>query len=71
VDLSPVSLVYEAFEAALWRRTFADEMSEPLIRALLPLRREGAARRTARSHRESPIALVRRPIHRDVVETRD
>ncbi len=30
VDQRPLSLVYEAFEAALWRRTFADEMSAPL-----------------------------------------
>jgi penicillin amidase len=30
VDHRPVSLVYEAFEEALWWRTFADEMSAPL-----------------------------------------
>jgi penicillin amidase len=30
VDERPVSLVYEAFEAALWRRTFADEMPASL-----------------------------------------
>jgi penicillin amidase len=30
VDHRPVSLVYEAFEEALWRRTFADEMPAPL-----------------------------------------
>ena len=30
VDDRPVSLLYEAFEQALWRQTFADEMSEPL-----------------------------------------
>jgi penicillin G amidase len=30
VDERPVSLVYEAFEEALWRRTFADDMSAPL-----------------------------------------
>src|SRR5687768_6677964 len=29
-DERPVSLVYEAFEEALWRRTFADDMSAPL-----------------------------------------
>lgn len=31
VDGRPVSLVYEAFEEALWRRTFSDEMSAPLF----------------------------------------
>jgi penicillin amidase len=30
VDERPVSLMYEAFEEALWRRTFADEMPESL-----------------------------------------
>jgi penicillin amidase len=30
VDERPVTLVYEAFEEALWRRTFADDMSAPL-----------------------------------------
>ena len=30
VDERPVSLVYAAFEEALWRRTFADEMPAPL-----------------------------------------
>ena len=30
VDQRPVSLVYEAFEEALWRRTFADDMPAPL-----------------------------------------
>ena len=30
VDHRPVSLLYAAFEEALWRRTFADEMSAPL-----------------------------------------
>ena len=30
VDERPVSLVYEAFEEALWRRTFADEMPASL-----------------------------------------
>jgi penicillin amidase len=30
VDDRPVSLIYEAFEEALWRRTFADEMSGSL-----------------------------------------
>jgi penicillin amidase len=30
VDHRPASLMYEAFEEALWRRTFADEMSTPL-----------------------------------------
>ncbi len=30
VDHRPVALVYEAFEEALWRRTFADEMSAQL-----------------------------------------
>ena len=30
VDHRPESLLYEAFEEALWRRTFADEMSAPL-----------------------------------------
>jgi penicillin amidase len=30
VDERPVSLVYQAFEEALWRRTFADEMSASL-----------------------------------------
>ena len=31
VDERPESLVYAAFEEALWRRTFADEMSAPLF----------------------------------------
>ncbi|MGE0041817.1 MAG: penicillin acylase family protein, partial [Vicinamibacterales bacterium] len=31
VDGRPVVALYEAFEAALWRRTFADEMGEPLF----------------------------------------
>ena len=31
VDGRPVSLLYEAFEEALWRRTFADEMPPPLF----------------------------------------
>ena len=30
VDERPVVALYEAFEEALWRRTFADEMSAPL-----------------------------------------
>jgi penicillin G amidase len=30
VDARPVSTFYEAFEAALWRRTFADEMPQAL-----------------------------------------
>jgi penicillin amidase len=30
VDGRPASLLYEVFEEALWRRTFADEMSAPL-----------------------------------------
>ncbi len=30
VDDRPVSALYEAFEEALWRRTFADEMPSPL-----------------------------------------
>jgi len=30
VDNRPVALLYEAFEEALWRRTFADEMPAPL-----------------------------------------
>lgn len=31
VDARPVVSLYEAFEDALWRRTFADEMDEPLF----------------------------------------
>jgi penicillin amidase len=31
VDERPVSLLYTAFEEALWRRTFADDMSAPLF----------------------------------------
>ena len=31
VDDRPESLVYEAFEEALWRRTFADEMPAPMF----------------------------------------
>ena len=31
VDERPVSLMYAAFEEALWRRTFADEMPTPLF----------------------------------------
>ena len=31
VDDRPLSATYEAFEEALWRRTFADEMSAPLF----------------------------------------
>jgi penicillin amidase len=31
VDDGPLSAVYEAFEEALWRRTFGDEMSAPLF----------------------------------------
>ena len=33
VDARPVVSLYEAFEDALWRRTFVDEMDEPLFRA--------------------------------------
>ncbi len=33
VDARPVVTLYQAFEDALWRRTFADEMEEPLFRA--------------------------------------
>ncbi|MCC7123982.1 MAG: penicillin acylase family protein [Acidobacteria bacterium] len=32
VDARPVVTLYEAFEHALWRRTFVDEMDEPLFR---------------------------------------
>ena len=32
VDARPVVSLYEAFEDALWRRTFVDEMDEPLFR---------------------------------------
>ena len=31
VDARPVVTLYEAFEDALWRRTFVDEMDEPLF----------------------------------------
>jgi penicillin amidase len=33
VDGRPVVTLYEAFEDAVWRRTFVDEMGEPLYRA--------------------------------------
>ena len=33
VDERPVVSLYEAFEDAVWRRTFSDEMEEPLFRA--------------------------------------
>jgi penicillin amidase len=33
VDGRPVVTLYEAFEDAVWRRTFVDEMGEPLFRA--------------------------------------
>ncbi|MEZ5286626.1 MAG: penicillin acylase family protein [Vicinamibacterales bacterium] len=32
VDTRPVVTLYEAFEDAVWRRTFVDEMDEPLFR---------------------------------------
>lgn len=32
VDARPVVTLYQAFEDALWRRTFVDEMDEPLFR---------------------------------------
>lgn len=32
VDARPVVTLYQAFEEALWRRTFVDEMDEPLFR---------------------------------------
>jgi len=32
VDARPVVTLYEAFEEAVWRRTFVDEMDEPLFR---------------------------------------
>ena len=32
VDARPVVTLYEAFEDAVWRRTFVDEMDEPLFR---------------------------------------
>lgn len=32
VDARPVVTLYEAFEHAVWRRTFVDEMGEPLFR---------------------------------------
>ena len=63
VDASPGVALYEAFEEALWRRTFADEMSAAALRSLLPLRGERAVRRPARRHRGSPVALVRRSLH--------
>lgn len=33
VDGRPIVTLYQAFEDALWRRTFADEMGDPLYRA--------------------------------------
>jgi penicillin amidase len=33
VDARPVVTLYQAFEDAVWRRTFADELGEPLFRA--------------------------------------
>ena len=43
--IGPMSLVYEAFEEALWRRTFADEMSPPLYDRFYRYAGNGAASR--------------------------
>ena len=72
VDERPVSLVYEAFEEALWRRTFADEMSVPLYERFY---RYAGNERFAGLH----AVIDRSPVcrgstigpRRHVVETRD
>ena len=71
VDHRPVSLLYEAFEEALWWRTFADEMSGPLYGRFY---RYCARERLAGLHaviadRQSPWFDDRTTP--DVVETRD
>jgi penicillin amidase len=71
VDSRPVSLVYEAFEEALWRRTFADEMSGPLYERFY---RYAARERLVGLHaviadRQSPWFDDRSTAN--VVETRD
>lgn len=47
VDARPVVSLYEAFEDALWRRTFVDEMDEPLF---LPFYEWAGAERFAGLH---------------------
>ena len=71
MDHRPEALVYEAFEEALWRRTFADEMSAPLYERFY---RYNARERLAGLH--AVISDPRSPWFDDrttpvVTETRD
>ena len=71
VDHRPVSLLYAGFEEALWRRTFADEMSAPLYDRFY---RYAGRERVAGLH--SVISDARSPWFDDrstpnVIETRD
>ncbi len=63
VDHRPVALLFEAFEEALWRRTFADELPEPLFGEFYRLRGERAVCRAARDHHGRALAVVRRSVH--------
>jgi penicillin amidase len=71
VDGRPVTLLYEAFEEALWRRTFSDEMRAPLYDRFY---RYAGNERFAGLH--SVISDARSPWFDDrstpnVIETRD
>ena len=63
VDERPVAALYEAFEEALWRRTFADEMPGPLFDRFY---RYAGNERFAGLHAiitDAELAVVRRPVH--------
>ena len=51
VDARPIVTLYHVFEDALWRRTFVDEMGEPLFDQLLRVGRRRAAGRAVRHPR--------------------
>ena len=68
VDSRPVVSLYQAFEDALWRRTFVDEMDEPLF---LKFYEWAGAEKPAghlRDHQRSQFAVVGR--HHDGREAR-
>ena len=71
VDERPVSLVYAAFEEALWRRTFADEMSVPMFERFYRYagNERFAGLHAVINHPRSPWFDDRTTPH--VVETRD
>ena len=72
VDGRPGSALYEAFEEALWRRTFADEMPRRSLRSFLSLCGQRAVCRASR--RSSPTRILRGSTiarRRTLHETRD